>query len=115
MILEFPRMLQHRLEVHELVRRVVSAELEEVFDDQTGKRESWLYSIKWNTTVNVEYRSRPNMVEVSVSKHNRLNLFRRDVHRKSYVMVHHHAVIHDEVLAADAYCECGPAYLLAGA
>jgi len=33
MILEFPRMLQHRLEVHELVRRIVSAELEEVLDD----------------------------------------------------------------------------------
>jgi hypothetical protein len=31
------------------------------------------------------------------------------------MMVYHHPIVEDEVLAADAYCECGPAYFLAGA
>jgi len=31
------------------------------------------------------------------------------------VMIYHYAVIEDEVFAADAYCECGPADFLAGA
>src|SRR5712664_1233469 len=105
MILEFPRMLQHRLEVHELVRRVVSAELEEVLDDQTSQSECRLYSIQRDTAVNVEYRSRPYMVQVRMRKHDRLHLFRRDVHREPDVMVYHYAIVKNEVLAADAYCE----------
>src|SRR5207245_5959744 len=113
--LKLPRVLQHRLKVHELVWRVVSAELEEVFDYQTGKRESRLHTVKRDAAVNVEYRSRPYMVQVSVCKHDRLHLFRRDVHRESDVMVYHYAIVKNEVLAADAYCECGPAYFLAGA
>src|SRR5437879_11315632 len=115
MILKLPRVLQHRLEVHELVWSVVSAELEEVFDDQTGKRERWLYAIKRDTAVNIEYRSRPNLVQVRLCKYDRLHFLRRDVHRESNVMIYHYAVIEDEVFATDAYCKCGPADFLAGA
>src|SRR3989442_357692 len=115
MILKLPRVLQRRLKVHKLVWRVVSAELQEVFDYQTGKREGWLYSIERDAAVNVEYRSRPYMVQVSVCKHDSLHLFRRDMHRESDVMVHHYAVVENEVFTADTYCECGPAYFLAGA
>src|SRR3989442_12245718 len=115
MILKLPRVLQHRLEVHELVWGVVSAELEEVFDDQAGKRESWLYSIQRDATVNVEYRSRPNVVQVRMCKYDRLHFFRRDVHWESDVMIYHYAIVQDEILATDAYRERGPAYFLAGA
>src|SRR5712692_1757665 len=115
MILKFPRVLQHRLEVHELVWRVVSAELEEVFDDQTGKRESGLHPIERDATVNEEYRGRPHVIQVRVRKHDRLHLFRRNMHRESDVMVYHYAIVENEVFAADTYCECGPAYFLAGA
>src|SRR2546425_64799 len=112
MILKLPRVLQHRLKVHKLVWRIVPAELEEVFDDKTGKRESWLHAVKRDAAVNVEYWRRSNVVEVRMCKHDRLHLFRRDMHRESDVMVHHYAIVENEVFAADTYCECGPAYFL---
>src|SRR5207245_6012341 len=102
-----------RLEVNEPVGGVVSVELQEVFDYQTGKRESRLYSIERDPAVNVEYWRRSNMVEVSMCKHDGLYLFRRDMHRESDVMVYHYAIVENEVFAADAYCECAPAYFLA--
>src|SRR3989454_12225102 len=115
MILKLPRVLQHGLEVNDLVGCVVPVDLQEVFDYQTGKGESGLSSIKRDPAVNVEYWRRSNMVEVRMCKHDGLYLFRRDMHRESDVMVHHYAVVENEVFAADAYCECGPAYFLTGA
>src|SRR6266852_2354276 len=112
MILKFPRVLQHRLKVHELVWRVVSAELEEVLDYQAGKRKSRLYAIKRDAAMNIEYRSSPDMIQVRVRKRDRLHLFRRDVHWEPDVMVYHYTIIKNEVLSAHADCECGPAYFL---
>ena len=107
-------MLEHRLQINILVGCIVAAQFQKVLDDQVRKSESRLNAIERHTSSNVEDGCRANMIKMSMREHNRLHLLRRDMHRKTHMMIDHHTIVQDEIFLAHTNSKRGPAYFLAG-